>query len=116
MENYFTSQKHNIFRNVAVLIYVFDVDTRQLEKDLQYYTSCLASIREVRWATPPHRHRHQRPCTVPATDPTPLLQNSMDAKIFCLVHKMDLVPEDQRDIVSKLLWPAGARPARAPAL
>ena len=25
MENYFASQRHNIFRNVAVLIYVFDV-------------------------------------------------------------------------------------------
>ena len=32
MENYFASQKHNIFRNVAVLIYVFDVESRELEK------------------------------------------------------------------------------------
>ena len=26
-------------------------------------------------------------------------QNSKNAKIFCLVHKMDLIPEEQRDPV-----------------
>jgi len=52
-----------------VLIYVFDVESRELQKDIRYYRSCLEAI----------------------------LQNSKDAKIFCLVHKMDLVPEDQRD-------------------
>ena len=41
MENYFASQRHNIFRNVAVLIYVFDVESRELEKDFHYYSSCL---------------------------------------------------------------------------
>lgn len=71
MENYFASQRDNIFRNVEVLIYVFDVESRELEKDLHYYQSCLDAI----------------------------LQNSPDAKVFCLIHKMDLVQEDQRDIV-----------------
>lgn len=71
MENYFTSQRDNIFRNVEVLIYVFDVESRELEKDMHYYQSCLEAI----------------------------LQNSPDAKVFCLVHKMDLVQEDQRDVV-----------------
>lgn len=33
--------------------------------------------------------------------PCPALQNSKDAKIFCLIHKMDLIQEDQRDIVSR---------------
>lgn len=70
MENYFSSQRHNIFRNVAVLIYIFDVESKDLEKDYHYYSSCLTSIAE----------------------------NSKDAKVFCLLHKMDLVPEDQRDI------------------
>jgi len=28
MDSYFLSQKENIFRNVAVLIYVFDVESR----------------------------------------------------------------------------------------
>ena len=40
-----------------------------LKKDLHYYRSCLEAI----------------------------MQNSKDAKIFCLIHKMDLVPEDQRE-------------------
>lgn len=76
MENYFTSQRDNIFRNVEVLIYVFDVESRELEKDMHYYQSCLEAI----------------------------LQNSPDAKVFCLVHKMDLVQEDQRDLVSLTIF------------
>lgn len=71
MENYFASQRDNIFRNVEVLIYVFDVESRELDKDMHYYQSCLEAI----------------------------LQNSPEAKIFCLVHKMDLVQEDQRDSI-----------------
>lgn len=71
MENYFASQRDNIFRNVEVLIYVFDVESRELDKDMHYYQSCLEAI----------------------------LQNSREAKIFCLVHKMDLVQEDQRDYI-----------------
>ncbi|XP_028404561.1 ras-related GTP-binding protein A-like [Dendronephthya gigantea] len=69
MENYFDSQRDNIFQNVQVLIYVFDVESRELEKDMHYYQSCLEAI----------------------------LHNSPNAKIFCLIHKMDLVPDDQRD-------------------
>ncbi|KAI9140120.1 ras-related GTP-binding protein A-like protein [Paraphysoderma sedebokerense] len=69
MENYFTSQRDHIFRNVEVLIYIFDVESRELDKDMHYYQSCLEAI----------------------------LQNSKDAKIFCLIHKMDLVQEDMRE-------------------
>lgn len=71
MENYFASQRDNIFKNVAVLIYVFDVESRELEKDIHYYQSCLEAI----W------------------------EHSREAKIFCLIHKMDLVQEDQREII-----------------
>ncbi|XP_063233944.1 ras-related GTP-binding protein A isoform X2 [Bacillus rossius redtenbacheri] len=71
MENYFASQRDNIFRNVEVLIYVFDVESRELEKDIHYYQNCLEAI----------------------------VQNSPEAKVFCLVHKMDLVQEDQRDLI-----------------
>ncbi len=72
MQNYFTSQRDQIFRNVEVLIYVFDVESRDIETDLHYYQTCLEA----------------------------LLQNSPEAKVFCLIHKLDLVQEDQRDIVS----------------
>ena len=71
MENYFASQRDNIFKNVAVLIYVFDVESRELEKDIHYYQSCLEAV----W------------------------EHSREAKIFCLIHKMDLVQEDQREMV-----------------
>lgn len=75
MDNYFTSQRENVFRNVEVLIYVFDVESREVEKDMHYYQSCLEAI----------------------------LQYSPDAKIFCLIHKMDLIPEDQRKVVSTII-------------
>eukprot|EP01112_Ceratiomyxa_fruticulosa_P010985 TRINITY_DN293_c0_g2_i12.p1 TRINITY_DN293_c0_g2~~TRINITY_DN293_c0_g2_i12.p1 ORF type:complete len:268 (-),score=32.98 TRINITY_DN293_c0_g2_i12:504-1307(-) len=71
MENYFASQRDHIFRNVEVLIYIFDIESREMAKDTKYYRSCLEAI----------------------------LQNSKDAKIFCLIHKMDLIPQDQREIV-----------------
>jgi len=73
MENYFASQRDNIFRNVELLIYVFDVESREREKDLHYYQSCLEAI----------------------------MQNSKNAKVFCLIHKMDLITEgEKRDLVS----------------
>ena len=31
-------------------------------------------------------------------------QNSPNAKIFCLLHKMDLIPEDQREKVRPLYF------------
>lgn len=73
MENYLANQRHNIFRNVEVLIYVFDVESREQEKDIHYYQSCLDAI----------------------------LQNSPDAKIFCLIHKMDLITAEEKDSVFK---------------
>ena len=39
MEYYFTTQRANIFSNVEVLIYVFDVDSREFDKDIHYYQS-----------------------------------------------------------------------------
>uniref|UniRef100_A0A914WDJ6 Ras-related GTP-binding protein A n=1 Tax=Plectus sambesii TaxID=2011161 RepID=A0A914WDJ6_9BILA len=71
MENYLASQKDQIFKGVEVLIYVFDVESREIDKDYRYYQSCLEA----------------------------LLQNSPQAKVFCLIHKMDLVHEDHRDQV-----------------
>ncbi|CAB3404192.1 unnamed protein product [Caenorhabditis bovis] len=73
MENFLVSQKDQIFKNVQVLIYVFDVDSREFEKDLRYYQSCLEA----------------------------LLQNSPKAQVFCLIHKMDLIEEEKRDEIFK---------------
>lgn len=69
MENYLASQRDHIFRNVEVLIYVFDVGSREYDKDMKYYRSSLDAI----------------------------LEHSKDAKIFCLIHKMDLIQDELRD-------------------
>lgn len=71
MENYLQSQRDHIFRNVEVLIYLFDIESREFHKDLQYYQSIIDALKEY----------------------------SETARVFCLVHKMDLVPEDQRESV-----------------
>lgn len=70
-EHYFESQREHIFRNVELLIYVFDIQTRDLEKDFARYEGCVQAIAEM----------------------------SPDAKIFALVHKMDVIPEASRDEV-----------------
>lgn len=71
MENYLLSQRDQIFKNVQVLIYVFDVESRDVENDLAYYTKCLKALEA----------------------------NSPEARIFCLLHKMDLVAEEHRDAI-----------------
>ncbi|EEB05443.1 Gtr1/RagA G protein Gtr1 [Schizosaccharomyces japonicus yFS275] len=71
MENYLTAQRDHIFRNVQVLIYVFDVESREFDRDLHAFESCLEAT----------------------------VTNSPKARVFCLIHKMDLVQEDLRDVV-----------------
>lgn len=74
MQNYFVSQRENIFRNVEVLIYVFDVESRdkELKRDLEYYQVCLKAI----------------------------FEHSPKAHVFCLVHKMDLIHESEKKRVN----------------
>jgi len=69
MKDYFSSQRDHIFRNVEVLIYVFDVESHGQKDDMSDYHNCLEAIQ----------------------------QNSPHAKIFCLLHKMDLIPEETRE-------------------
>jgi len=70
MENYFESQRDQIFRHVEVLIYVFDIESHERKKDLEQFESCLSAIR----------------------------QNSKNAHIFCLIHKMDLIHKEEDKI------------------
>lgn len=67
-ENYFDSQRDTIFRNVEVLIYVFDIDSGDTENDFNLFDSVMEAMEE----------------------------NSPDASIFILIHKMDLVAEEDR--------------------
>ena len=63
MENYFESQRDQIFRNVEVLIYVFDIESDERKADMDYFTNCLDAIGS----------------------------NSPNAHIFVLIHKMDVI-------------------------
>ncbi|KAJ7311600.1 Gtr1/RagA G protein conserved region-domain-containing protein [Mycena albidolilacea] len=65
MDSYLTTQRSTIFQHVGVLIYVFDVETSEMHKDLEYYRDCLDGLRQF----------------------------SPDAAVFLLVHKMDLARE-----------------------
>ncbi|KAI5857513.1 Gtr1/RagA G protein conserved region-domain-containing protein [Tricharina praecox] len=69
MENYLATQRDHIFKNVEVLIYVFDVESREFNRDLITYCSIIEA----------------------------LSQNSPDASVFCLIHKMDLVQAELRE-------------------
>ena len=71
MDSYLTRQRDTIFKDVGVLIYVFDVESRDVEKDKSYYLDCLQACRK----------------------------NSPEAEIFVLLHKMDLL-ENRRDPVT----------------
>lgn len=71
MDSYLSAQRATIFSHVGVLIYVFDVESREMTKDLEYYRDCLLG----------------------------LSQFSKDATVFLLVHKMDLIRESERSSV-----------------
>jgi len=72
MENYFRSQREHIFKNVQVLIYVFDIESKDKKKDMDYFTESLEALRVF----------------------------SPKAKIFCLIHKMDVIlTEEERNRV-----------------
>ncbi|CAH6723699.1 GTP-binding protein Gtr1p [[Candida] jaroonii] len=69
MDNYFTTQKDHIFKFVQVLIHVFDVESKSINKDIEIFIKALTNLQK----------------------------HSPDAKVFVLLHKMDLVQVDKRD-------------------
>ena len=71
MENYLSQQRAHVFSNVGVLIYVFDIESRDVERDLATYVSIISA----------------------------LVQYSREAKIFVLIHKMDLIQPMTREDV-----------------
>lgn len=63
MESFFLSQREHIFSNVEVLIYVFDIESQEKEKDMKTFEQTVEALKS----------------------------NSPQAKIFCLLHKMDVI-------------------------
>lgn len=71
MENYLSQQRAHVFSNVGVLIYIFDIESRDVERDLATYVNIISA----------------------------LVQYSREAQIFVLIHKMDLIPPQMREEV-----------------
>ena len=63
MESYLTHQREHVFSSVAVLIFVFDVESREFQADVLNYSNIVRALGE----SSPH------------------------ARVLCLIHKMDLV-------------------------
>jgi Ras-related GTP-binding protein A/B len=70
-ESYFERDRETIFRSVELLIYVFDIESDSPEKDFDHFCGVLEAMEE----------------------------NSPDARIFVLIHKMDLVAEEDRESI-----------------
>ena len=68
MESYLTNQRSHVFGSVAVMIFVFDISSKEVEADLNSFGLTIRAL-----------HEH-----------------STNSKIFVLVHKMDLVPPEQK--------------------
>ena len=71
MENYLSQQRAHVFSNVGVLIYVFDIESRDVDRDLATYVNIASA----------------------------LFQYSREAKVFVLLHKMDLIQPSTREAV-----------------
>ncbi|KAJ2732392.1 hypothetical protein IW152_003865 [Coemansia sp. BCRC 34962] len=67
LDNYMNEQKENIFGNVEVLIYVFDLETANKDSEYTLYDECINNLGKY----------------------------SRDAKVYTLVHKMDKIPEPE---------------------
>jgi Ras-related GTP-binding protein A/B len=70
-ESYFERDRETIFRSVELLIYVFDIESETPEKDFDHFSGVLQAIEE----------------------------NSPDSRVFVLIHKMDLVAEEDRAVI-----------------
>jgi Ras-related GTP-binding protein A/B len=68
-ESYLNSQRESVFSDASVLIYVFDIESREVDRDLDTYSAVIAALKEY----------------------------SPTAYVFCLVHKMDLVQHEHRE-------------------
>ena len=75
MDNYFTNQKDHIFKMVQVLIHVFDVESKLINKDIEIFIKSLTNLQQY----------------LPG------------AKVFVLLHKMDLVQIDKRQELFEIM-------------
>lgn len=94
---------------LQVLIYVFDVESAETEKDMSHFMGVLeVRLRSFAFIQPNRASQSIGQPTLITTisPPQPQIkitqaidQYSPDAKLFVLIHKMDLVPEEDREAV-----------------
>ncbi|OQO14098.1 hypothetical protein B0A48_00974 [Cryoendolithus antarcticus] len=68
VESYLNNQRSHVFSSVAVLIFVFDISSREPASDIVNFSATLRAL-----------HEH-----------------SPNSRVFALTHKMDLIPMEQR--------------------
>lgn len=68
MESYLNNRRSYVFNNAAVLIFVFDISSKEAQADMMSFSRTIDALHEY----------------------------SPGSKIFVLIHKMDLVPLDQK--------------------
>lgn len=68
VESYLTNQRSHVFTSVAVLIFVFDIASREAAPDMLSFANTIRALQEF----------------------------SPNSKIFVLIHKMDLISGDHR--------------------
>jgi Ras-related GTP-binding protein A/B len=73
MQSYLSTQASTIFSNVGVMIYVFDLHSREVTSDLEYFRRCLEALRRY----------------------------SPNAAVFLLVHKMDLAGANRETVFER---------------
>ena len=71
VESYLNNQRSHVFASVAVLIFVFDISSREPAPDSVNFKETLRALHEF----------------------------SPNSKVFILIHKMDLVPAEQKNTV-----------------
>ena len=117
---------------IQVLIFVIDVSLQQLEYQTQWFENCVHALNQVRadmhpywcecvgvwkWKGAPCVHwggggggvEVERQCGthfIPASFSFYRMQYSPGAHVFCLLHKMDLISNFQRQQVSTCSPPA----------
>ncbi|KAJ4462428.1 putative Ras-related GTP-binding protein A [Paratrimastix pyriformis] len=69
MTSFFQRQREYIFQDVQILVYVFDIESQDIRKDVEYFQNALEALGAI----------------------------SPQAKVFCLLHKMDRIPADARE-------------------
>lgn len=68
VESYLTNQRSHVFSSVAVLIFVFDISSKEAPADMLSFASTIRALQEF----------------------------SPVSKIFILIHKMDLLPPEKQ--------------------